>query len=237
MTLRRNNDVVIFGLLPAFAMASFFLIERKHPSPRLKVYEIVNQRYLFGIALYCFRYLILGANNYVLPNFLQSRLGYSWETVVHYQSLGLLRKLVAWLIMAHDPAQRPSTEEIFHRRFSFADCLRLLAVHHHAQRRNVREHTAGAILQPLLRDAPAGYRGDSNIQRHWPRRCVVHQCSADQENGWTDHYRNRNGAGEYMHSAASPHRIALPHGRIEHNLRNRWWGSSSSALRARTRHQ
>ena len=113
MTLRRNNDVVIFGLLPAFAMASFFLIERKHPSPRLKVYKIVNQRYLFGIALYCFSYLILGANNYVLPNFLQSRLGYSWETVVHYQSLGLLRKLVAWLIMAQILPKDPAPKKFF----------------------------------------------------------------------------------------------------------------------------
>ncbi|WP_448093013.1 MFS transporter [Pseudomonas lini] len=105
--------VVVFGLLSAFAMASFFLIERKHPSPLLKIHEIVNQRYLFGIALYCFSYLILGANNYVLPNFLQSGLGYSWETVGHYQSLGLFGTLVAWLIMAQILPKYPAPKKFF----------------------------------------------------------------------------------------------------------------------------
>jgi len=108
-----STIIIIFALLSLFALSSYFLIERKHPSPLLKLRQIINQRYLFGIALYCFSYLILGANNYVLPTFLQSSLGFTWETVGHYQSLGLFGTLVAWLVMAQILPKRPAPKKFF----------------------------------------------------------------------------------------------------------------------------
>ncbi|MFP3847940.1 hypothetical protein [Pseudomonas sp. W5-01] len=103
----------MFVGLAAFALLAYLRNENKHPRPLLKVHHVINRRYVYGIALFCFSYLMLGANNYVLPSFLQSALGYSWETVGHFQSLGLLGTLAAWLLMSWLLPKSPSPKKFF----------------------------------------------------------------------------------------------------------------------------
>jgi MFS family permease len=104
---------IAFVSLSAFALFTYLHNEKKHPKPLLKLHHVINRRYAYGIALYCFSYLMLGANNYVLPSFLQSALGYSWETVGHFQSLGLLGTLAAWLLMSNLLPKYPSPKKYF----------------------------------------------------------------------------------------------------------------------------
>jgi DHA2 family multidrug resistance protein len=105
--------ILVFAGLAAFALLAYLRNEKKHPRPLLKVHHVINRRYVYGIALFCFSYLMLGANNYVLPSFLQSALGYSWETVGHFQSLGLLGTLAAWLLMSWLLPKSPSPKKFF----------------------------------------------------------------------------------------------------------------------------
>lgn len=60
----------------------------------------MQPRYLLGVALFCFTYVVLGANNYMLPYFLQTGLGYSWDTIGTFQAFGLGGALGTWLVMA-----------------------------------------------------------------------------------------------------------------------------------------
>lgn len=96
-----NDTEVILGFigLAIFSLYSYFHAEHQHDRPLLRIRELMKPRFVLGVSLFSFSYVILGANNYILPSFLQSGLGYSWETIGHFQSLGLLAAVVTWLVM------------------------------------------------------------------------------------------------------------------------------------------
>src|SRR3546814_7161877 len=75
--------------------------------------ELGTTRYVTGVILFAFSYVLLGANNYVLPFFLQRGLGYSWPTLGLFQSLGLLASLATWLIMSPILPKFPAPRKFF----------------------------------------------------------------------------------------------------------------------------
>ena len=77
-------------------------VRRQHRAarPLLRIRELGRRRYLTGIAFFSFAYIMLGANNYVVPMMMQRTLGYSWETVGHFQALGLAVAVLTWLVMS-----------------------------------------------------------------------------------------------------------------------------------------
>ncbi|WP_285402314.1 MFS transporter [Luteibacter sp. ME-Dv--P-043b] len=89
-----------FSAIAAFGIYTYVRIEHAHPAPLLRVREVKSPRYLAGIALFAMSYLLLGANNYTIPNFLQRGLGYSWEVTGQLESMGLLACLVTWIVMS-----------------------------------------------------------------------------------------------------------------------------------------
>ena len=50
--------------------------------------------------MFSFCNAVSGANNYILPVFMQQTLGFSWNTIGSFQTIGLFAGLVAWLGMA-----------------------------------------------------------------------------------------------------------------------------------------
>ncbi|MDH1705890.1 hypothetical protein N5E04_08245 [Acinetobacter johnsonii] len=73
----------------------------------------MTPRYIAGVSLFSFSYLILGANNYVLPLFLQTGLGYSWESIGKLMSIGLLATLITWLLMLKILPHYPAPKKFF----------------------------------------------------------------------------------------------------------------------------
>ena len=67
--------------------------------PLLQVRRMVHMRYVAGMALFGFGYLMLGANNYVLPLMLLRTLGFAWQTVGQFEAVGLLAAVVTILIV------------------------------------------------------------------------------------------------------------------------------------------
>ena len=61
---------------------------------------MLHTRYIAGIALFLFGYLMLGANNYVVPVMLQRTLGYSWATVGQFEAIGALAAVVTFALVA-----------------------------------------------------------------------------------------------------------------------------------------
>lgn len=71
-----------------------------HQRPLLILKRLMIPRYLAGIATFTLGYMILGANNYMLPILMQGGLGFPWEVVGKVQSAGLLVALPTFGIMA-----------------------------------------------------------------------------------------------------------------------------------------
>ncbi|MEE3634166.1 MFS transporter [Pseudomonas sp. AL 58] len=105
--------LVTFSLLAALGLYIFFHAEHRKDAPFLKVRDLMQPRYLLGVALFCFTYVVLGANNYMLPYFLQTGLGYSWDTIGTFQAFGLGGALVTWLIMAVLIPKFPAPKKFF----------------------------------------------------------------------------------------------------------------------------
>lgn len=105
--------LVAFALLAAVGMYVFFHAEHQNATPFLKVRELMQARYLQGVALFCFTYIVLGSNNYILPYFMQSGLGYSWDTIGSFQAFGLGGALLTWFAMAKVIPKSPAPKKFF----------------------------------------------------------------------------------------------------------------------------
>lgn len=74
--------------------------QHRSERPLLRVRQMLRPRYFVGLALFFFAYVMLGANNYVVPVMLQGTLGFAWETVGHVEALGFGLALVTWIVMS-----------------------------------------------------------------------------------------------------------------------------------------
>lgn len=90
------------------ALLIYFYRQGHSAHPLLRVREMLHTRYLAGMALFMFAYIMLGANNYVIPMMLQRTLGYSWETAGHVQALGLGVAVAVWTVMTKMLPRYPS---------------------------------------------------------------------------------------------------------------------------------
>ncbi len=106
--------IMIFAGLASLALYIYFRAEQRHEQPLLLIRELWQQpRFVLGVAVFSFAYLIQGANNYVLPMFLQAGMGYPWENIGHYQSLGLAVTIVTWFVMLRIIKTHPGSKK-FH---------------------------------------------------------------------------------------------------------------------------
>lgn len=97
------GNTLLLGCLIALtviALYAYFHIEHGHPTPILKVREVISRRYVLGMGIFATGYVLLGANNYAIPLFMQRGLGYGWETTGHLQAIGLVSSVVTWLVMS-----------------------------------------------------------------------------------------------------------------------------------------
>jgi MFS family permease len=105
--------LIAFALLAALGVYTFFHTEHGKREPFLKVKDLMQHRYMLGVALFCFTYILLGSNNYILPYFLQTGLGYSWDTIGTFQAFGLAGALMTWGIMSVVIPKFPAPKKFF----------------------------------------------------------------------------------------------------------------------------
>ncbi|MCK1786398.1 MFS transporter [Pseudomonas sp. TNT11] len=110
-----NESIILlaFALLAALGVYIFFHAEHAKDEPFLKVKDLMQSRYILGVGLFCFTYIVLGSNNYILPYFLQSGLGYSWDTIGTFQAFGLAGALLTWFAMALVIPKYPAPKKFF----------------------------------------------------------------------------------------------------------------------------
>ncbi len=109
-----NMLSVVLTLVGALAgLAVYFHQQHRRDEPLLRVREMWSPRYLGGLALFGFAYLMLGANNYMVPVLLQRALGFGWQTVGHIEAIGLLAALLTFLVLTLLLPRYPSPRKFF----------------------------------------------------------------------------------------------------------------------------
>jgi hypothetical protein len=106
----------------AAAIGWFAWHQARAARPLLVTGRLVQPRYLAGLAIFTLCYAALGANNYVLPQFVQRALGQPWEAAGGVQSACLLAALPAFWAMALVIPRDPSP-----RKFYVTGCTALAA--------------------------------------------------------------------------------------------------------------
>lgn len=95
------------------ALALYAHHQRTHPRPLLHIQPMLHARYIAGVTLFLFGYLMLGANNYVIPSMLLRSLGYSWETVGHFEAIGALAAAATFTVVARLLPKHPSPRKFW----------------------------------------------------------------------------------------------------------------------------
>jgi DHA2 family multidrug resistance protein len=95
------------------ALYYFFRAVRRHERPLLGLQALKHPRYIVGVALFMLCYVLLGANNLVLPMLMQRAMGLPWHVVGEVQTIGLSSTLVAWMLMVWALPKWPSPKKFF----------------------------------------------------------------------------------------------------------------------------
>jgi DHA2 family multidrug resistance protein len=107
-------------LIALCALAAYLWHQRGHARALLRVGAMLRPRYLFGLGVFFFAYLMLGANNYMVPMMLQRTLGLAWQTVGNVEAFGFLFALATFGVMSRLLPRSPSP-----RKFMVAGFLSL----------------------------------------------------------------------------------------------------------------
>ncbi|QQX89204.1 MFS transporter (plasmid) [Cupriavidus necator] len=110
-----SDGIPIFLTASVAVVALIYYVSAEHrrETPLIRVRALLNPRYVAGVLLFTCCYVILGADNYVLPALLQRTLGYTWQTVGQFQAMGLASALVSWFILARLLPKYPSPRKFF----------------------------------------------------------------------------------------------------------------------------
>ncbi|MFS1286818.1 MFS transporter [Pseudomonas piscis] len=108
-----HSPMLVLWLLVAVSLFGYFFHLQHRQAPLLELRQLLTPRYLLGLSLFSLSYVVMNANNYVLPTLLQTGLGMTWESIARLQSCGLAGELVTWLIMARILLRAPSPRKFY----------------------------------------------------------------------------------------------------------------------------
>jgi MFS family permease len=93
--------------------------QRRHARPMIAFLRLMHPRYLTGLAVFSLCYVVLGANNAMLPLLLQRSLGAPWRAVGTVQTVGLMSSLLAFVAMVMLLKRWPSARKFYVAGFAF----------------------------------------------------------------------------------------------------------------------
>jgi MFS family permease len=100
----------------------FAMHQHGHERPLLVVKRLMVPRYLAGMAVFTLGYMVLGANNYMLPVLMQGGLGFPWEVIGQVQTAGLIIAAPTFAVMAMVLKKNQSAKKFYVTGFTFL-CL------------------------------------------------------------------------------------------------------------------
>ena len=108
------------------AMLYFALHQHGHERPLLALKRLMIPRYLAGMGVFTIGYMVLGANNYMLPVLMQGGLGFPWEVIGQVQTAGLIIAAPTFAIMAMVLMKNQSAKKFYITGFALLTVSSLL---------------------------------------------------------------------------------------------------------------
>ncbi len=105
--------LVLSALAGMVALGYFVWAETRNGAPLLKLGGMKEARFVSGLALFMFCYLMLGANGYLVPLMLQRALGHSWANTGVFFAMGLGAGVLTFAVMSQLLARWPSPRKFF----------------------------------------------------------------------------------------------------------------------------
>lgn len=105
--------LLVFAVSGLAALAYFARSETRNGAPLLKLGGMREVRFLSGLALFMFCYLMLGANGYLVPLMLQRALGLSWANTGVFFAMGLGAGGLTFAVMSRLLVRWPSPRKFF----------------------------------------------------------------------------------------------------------------------------
>jgi MFS family permease len=106
-------------ILGTGALLYFAHHQHEHAKPLLALKRLMVPRYVAGIVTFTLGYMILGANNYMLPTLMQGALGFPWEVIGKVQTAGLIFAVPTFSIMAIVLKKNQSAKKFYVTGFTF----------------------------------------------------------------------------------------------------------------------
>lgn len=100
-------------LLGLAALLYFGRHQYHHEQPLLVIKRLMIPRYVAGIGVFTLGYMILGANNYMMPVLMQGALGFPWDVVGRVQSAGLMIATPVFCVQAYFLKHRPAAKKFY----------------------------------------------------------------------------------------------------------------------------
>jgi MFS family permease len=111
---------LVLGIaMGAGALLYFARHQHDHERPLLILKRLMVPRYLTGMATFTLGYMILGANNYMLPVLMQGGLGFPWEVIGQVQTAGLIMAVPTFGIMFMILKKKPAAKKFYVTGFTF----------------------------------------------------------------------------------------------------------------------
>ncbi|APW35824.1 hypothetical protein RD110_00165 [Rhodoferax koreense] len=88
------------ALLALIALAMFVWLSRRDAAAPIAFRPLAQRRYLVGLGMFALCYLVLGANNTMLPVLLQRALGLPLEVIGRYMGIGALAGVASWIVVS-----------------------------------------------------------------------------------------------------------------------------------------
>jgi DHA2 family multidrug resistance protein len=82
------------------ALWFFVRLDARRPRPLMRFGQLAQARYLVGLGVFGLSYVVLGANNTMLPVLLQKALGMPLEIIGRYLGMGALAGVASWIVLS-----------------------------------------------------------------------------------------------------------------------------------------
>lgn len=95
------------------ALLWFTWHQHSHERPLLRLRQLARRRYMAALGVFTVGYMVLGANNTVLPALMQRALGFSWHTAGMIQAIGLTASIGVFFIKLRIIKTAPSPQKFY----------------------------------------------------------------------------------------------------------------------------
>ena len=111
--------LLVLGAIGLAAVLWFVRHQHDSERPLLMLKRLVQKRYLAALGVFTLAYVVLGANNVMLPSLMQRAMGFSWHSAGMVQSIGLTSAFFIFIVKIRILKASPAPQKFYAASFAF----------------------------------------------------------------------------------------------------------------------